>query len=129
MSARRDDLARLTPEALAQLANLGLVKRAQRELAAGYRPDITIDADGRLCAQFPDQVTTEFAPGAGLADARCSCGAALCRHRIAVVLQHADSAAAKQPAADASAPPPPALPFARACAGAVQRRGMGAGRT
>jgi hypothetical protein len=112
MTARRDDLGRLTPEALAQLANLGLVKRAQRELAAGYRPDITIDADGRLCARFPDQVTTEFAPGAGLADARCSCGAALCRHRIAVVLQHADSAAAQEPAADTRAPPPPALPFA-----------------
>lgn len=112
MMARRDDLARLTPEALAQLANLGLVKRAQRELAAGYRPEIEIDADGRLRACFPDQVSTEFAPGAGLADARCSCGAALCRHRIAVVLQHADSAAAQEPAIGASAPTPPVLPFA-----------------
>lgn len=89
----RPDLARLTPEALAQLANLGLVKRAQKELAGGYVPSIEIAADGLLTAEFPDQVRTEFAPGAGLKEARCSCGAALCRHRIAVVLQHAARAA------------------------------------
>lgn len=100
----RPDLARLTPEALAQLANLGLVKRAQRELAGGYVPSISIDADGLLSAEFPDQVRTEFAAGAGLKDARCSCGAALCRHRIAVVLQHAARAAEAVPEA-ADAPP------------------------
>ena len=105
MTARRDDLARLTPEALAQLANLGLVKRAQRELAGGYLPQIEIGDDGHLRARFPDQVVTEFAPGAGLSDARCSCGAALCRHRIAVVLHHADCAAAQGPSTDAGAPP------------------------
>jgi hypothetical protein len=103
MSAQRKDLAQLTPEALAQLANLGLVKRAQKELAGGYVPNIRIEVDGHLHAEFPDQVRTEFAPGAGLKDARCSCGAPLCRHRIAVVLQHAataaDADAAELPAA------------------------------
>ena len=31
--------------------------------------------DGSLAGAFPDQVRTEFAPGAGLKEARCSCGA------------------------------------------------------
>jgi len=91
MLAARADLLRLTPEALAQLANLGLVKRAQRELAAGYAPALDLQPDGTLVALFPDQVRSEFAPGAGLKDARCSCGAALCRHRIAAVLHYAES--------------------------------------
>jgi hypothetical protein len=89
MNTRRADLLRLTPDALAQLANVGLVKRAQRELAAGYVPELALADDGRLTGEFPDQVRTEFAPGAGLREARCSCGAALCRHRIAVVLHYA----------------------------------------
>jgi hypothetical protein len=91
MLASRADLLKLTPEALAQLANLGLVKRAQRELAAGYVPTLELLPDDTLVAQFPDQVRSEFAPGAGLKEARCSCGAALCRHRIAAVLHYAES--------------------------------------
>ena len=34
----RKDLLALTPEAVAALANLGLVKRAQREIAEGNGP-------------------------------------------------------------------------------------------
>lgn len=116
----RSDLARLTPEALAQLANLGLVKRAQKELAAGYVPRIEIEADGLLRAEFPDQVHTEFAPGAGLKEARCSCGAALCRHRIAVVLQHASAATEAMPETR-DAPPPP-VDFRTLDAAQVQAR-------
>jgi len=91
MTASRTDLLKLTPEALAQLANVGLVKRAQRELAAGYVPTLELLPDGTLIALFPDQVRSEFGPGAGLKQARCSCGAALCRHRIAAVLSYAES--------------------------------------
>ncbi|MGQ0798550.1 MAG: hypothetical protein ACT4NL_00355 [Pseudomarimonas sp.] len=91
MQGSRADLLKLTPEALAQLANLGLVKRAQRELAAGYVPILELLSDGTLVAVFPDQVRSEFGAGAGLKDARCSCGAALCRHRIAAVLHYTES--------------------------------------
>jgi hypothetical protein len=98
----RSDLLRLTPEALAQLANLGLVKRAQRELTTGYTPTLTLADDGRISAVFPDQVTTDFAPGAGLKEASCSCGAALCRHRIAVVLHYAATTAGSDEAAGAA---------------------------
>lgn len=38
MSAARPDLLLLSPEALSHAANAGIVKRAVRELAAGYRP-------------------------------------------------------------------------------------------
>ncbi|UXI67016.1 DUF4132 domain-containing protein [Tahibacter amnicola] len=98
-AALRADLLKLTPEALAQLANLGLVKRAQRELAAGYVPQLTHADDGTVSAIFPDQVQTAFPPGAGLKEARCSCGATLCRHRIATVLHYAATSADEAPAA------------------------------
>ena len=60
---RRDDLLHLSPEALAQIANAGLVKRALRELAAGARPQLTVDPAGLLSAQFGDGVTTRWPPG------------------------------------------------------------------
>lgn len=96
-----DPLLRLTVEALTQLTNVGLVKRAQREVEAGTLPTLTRAEDGSLQAEFSDGVRTVFALGAGVADARCSCGAALCRHRLIVVLawqrQEADSAPAPEP--------------------------------
>jgi hypothetical protein len=95
-----DPLLRLTLEALTQLTNVGLVKRAQREVEAGTLPTLARADDGSLQAEFKDGVRTVFAPGAGIADARCSCGAALCRHRLIVVLawqrQATDSAPAAQ---------------------------------
>ena len=72
-----DALLRLTLEALTQLTNVGLGQRAQREVEAGTLPTITRADDGSLQAEFSDGVRTVFAPGAGIADARCSCGAAL----------------------------------------------------
>ncbi len=61
-------------------------------------PALSRGDDGALQAEFADGVRTAFAPGAGVADARCSCGAALCRHRLIVVL-------AWQRQAGESAPP------------------------
>ena len=95
-----DPLLRLTVEALTQLTNVGLVKRAQREVEAGTLPTITRADDGSLQAEFTDSVRTVFAPGAGVADARCSCGAALCRHRLIVVLAWQRLAADSAPAAE-----------------------------
>ena len=86
MTPPNDPLLRLTAEALAQLTNVGLVKRAQREVEGGSPAQLTRGEDGVLRGQFADGVVTEIAPGQSVADARCSCGAALCRHRLIVVL-------------------------------------------
>jgi hypothetical protein len=90
VTGRRADLAALTPEAVAALANLGLVKRAQRELAEGKGP--TLEEDEAACVRgaSPDGAVVTWPPGASLRDARCTCGATgACRHRVAVALAYA----------------------------------------
>jgi hypothetical protein len=83
----REDFRRLTPEALAALANWGLVKRAQREPF----PQLTEGVDG-LTAVFPDGTECFFASTQPAALGRCSCGAAgWCRHRIGAILACADA--------------------------------------
>jgi len=95
----RQDLLQLTPEALAAVANVGLVKRARKELERS-RPTIAEDAAGVVTGTFPDGVTTTLPPGTRLADAPCSCGAvAVCRHRVALVLAYAAQQATPQPEA------------------------------
>ncbi|MDX8140681.1 SWIM zinc finger family protein [Lentzea sp. BCCO 10_0061] len=85
----RPDLMALTPDALAALANRGLVKRAVKELDAGVVPALDTDPAGAVQGKFPDGTTTTLPPGIALDAARCSCGAAgVCRHRIAVVLAY-----------------------------------------
>ena len=84
---RREDLLELTPQALTALANAGFVKRAQREVAAGQLPTLTIDDQGVVTAVFDDGVETRFPPGVGLHDAPCNCPASgMCRHRVTLVL-------------------------------------------
>ena len=119
MTPPNDPLLRLTPEALAQLTNLGLVKRAQREVEAGAPAELGRGDDGALRATFADGVRTEFAAGQGVADARCSCGAALCRHRLIVVLAWQRQAGSAAPTA--ALPSPGAVDDAalRAWAGAT----------
>jgi hypothetical protein len=112
---RRDDLLHLSPEALSQLANAGLVKRALRELAGGYRPQIAVDEAGLLGAQFSDGVHTRWPQGVPIQQAQCSCGAAtVCRHRVIAALAYREGALAA-PAA-AAAPPDTATPAATAAA-------------
>ena len=85
----RADLLALTPEALARLANVGLVKRAQKEVEAGAVVDLTVDADGTVTAVSKDGATTRLPPRATLAAAPCTCGAiTVCRHRLAAVLAY-----------------------------------------
>lgn len=85
----RPDLLALTPDALAALANRGLVKRAAKELDAGAVPALDTDPDGAVQGKFPDGTTTTLPPNTTLDAARCSCGAVgVCRHRIAVVLAY-----------------------------------------
>lgn len=102
----RADLAALGSEALIQLANAGLYKRAQREFDAGYRPELELGADDAVTGRYPDGVTTSLPAGATLREGRCSCGApGVCRHRIALVLAYQAQAAAAPVAAVVPADP------------------------
>lgn len=97
MSTVRQDLMHLSPEALAQAANMGIVKRAVRELEGGYRPQCTLDGDATLTAAFPDGVTTTWPQGRPIQQAHCTCGAAgVCRHRVIAALAYRASAAETQ---------------------------------
>ncbi|MFC0070993.1 SWIM zinc finger family protein, partial [Umezawaea endophytica] len=84
----RDDLLALTSDALAALANRGLLKRATKDLDAGAGPTVEVDG-GTVRGRFPDGVEVELPVGVALGAAACSCGAqGVCRHRIAVVLAY-----------------------------------------
>ncbi|MEO3830138.1 hypothetical protein [Actinomadura sp. B10D3] len=106
----RTDLLALTPDALAALANRGLVKRAAKDLDAGNGPGIAVSPDGGVEGTFPDGTTTSLPAGAGLEAAACSCAATgTCRHRICLVLAYQRTAAdAADPAPDGSGPEPDA---------------------
>lgn len=94
----RDDLAALTPEKLAALANWGLVKRATRDIEAGRGP-VVEEEEATVTGCFPDGVEVRLPPGTALRDAFCSCGAgSVCRHRVAVVLAYASGAGAPRAA-------------------------------
>ncbi|BBL76831.1 hypothetical protein [Methylomagnum ishizawai] len=95
----RADLLRLSPEALAQATNLGLVKRALRELEGGNRPSLVLDAANTLTATFGDGVATVWEAEQPIQHSRCSCGAqGVCRHRLIAALAYR---------ADAEQAPPP----------------------
>lgn len=90
----RSSLLELTPEALMALANAGLVKRAQKDLAAGVIPTLTIESDGAIWAEFEDGTTTSISPSQSLKEASCTCPASnMCRHRVALVLAYQASQA------------------------------------
>jgi hypothetical protein len=85
----RADLVALTPESVAALANLGLVKRAQREIAAGEGPSLEEDAQQTVIGTFPGGVVARLFAGKSLKDGACTCGApGVCRHRVAVALAY-----------------------------------------
>lgn len=85
----RADLLALTPQAIASLSNLGLVKRAQKELEQGKGPKLEELPDGTVVGSFEDGNTARLVPGKGLKDSPCSCNATtVCRHRVAVALAY-----------------------------------------
>ncbi len=100
----RPDLLALTADGLAQLGNVGLVRRAQRELDAGAGPVLDDeDATGAIVARFPEGTVTRLAAGKPPDAAACTCPASgMCRHRVALVLAYQRRAAA----AAGSAPGP-----------------------
>jgi len=113
----RADLLALTPDALAALANRGLVKRAAKDLDAGAAPAIDLAADGTLTAVFPDGATAVLPAAGGLDTATCTCGApGKCRHRIGAVLAYQQTATAATetdtPAEAPAEPEPQATPAA-----------------
>ncbi|ATB35558.1 hypothetical protein CYFUS_000971 [Cystobacter fuscus] len=98
----RADLLALTPQAIASLSNLGLVKRAQKDLEQGKGPRLEELADGTVVGTFEDGIITRLVPGKAFKDNPCSCGAAtVCRHRVATALAYPAFIAT-------SAVPPPA---------------------
>lgn len=87
-AARRPDLLHLSPEALTQLANAGLVKRAQRERESGCQPALALQDDGTLVTTFSDGIITRWPPGQSIHQSSCTCPApGLCRHRLIAALQ------------------------------------------
>lgn len=110
----RPDLLHLSPEALAQLTNTGLVKRALREQEAGYLPNLSLEPDATLVATFPDGVVTRWPAGKPIHQTQCSCVATgVCRHRLIAALQfraEATSATAKADSKAAEAPQATAAP-------------------
>jgi hypothetical protein len=85
----RKDLLALSEDGLAQLANVGLVKRGRRDVAEGKLPTITEADDGTVQADFADGTVTRLAPDRALIDATCTCPASgVCRHRVTLVLAY-----------------------------------------
>ncbi len=88
MSAARDDLLRLGDAQLAALANVGLLKRARREVEAGRGPTLELNDEGTLVATSPDGAVSHIGKDPSAVLGTCTCGAPrACRHRIAAVLQ------------------------------------------
>jgi hypothetical protein len=104
----RADLRALDADALAALANRGLVKRAAREVE---REPPLLSADGpAIVAEFSDGVRASL-PEGGLDQGRCTCGAAgVCRHLIGLILayQAVPAAPASGPGSGADIAPDPA---------------------
>jgi len=93
----RADLIALTDDGLTQLSNAGLVKRAQRELAAGTGPDLTELDDGTIEARFADGTRTRLAMGKEISDATCTCpSSAVCRHRVLLAMAYREERATQR---------------------------------
>lgn len=85
----RADLIALTPEAIAALSNVGLVKRAQKEIEQGKGPVLVEDADETVIGTFEDGAIARLVKGKLLRDCLCSCpSTGVCRHRVAVALAY-----------------------------------------
>ena len=94
---RRTDLLTLTTEDLTLLSNRGLVKRAQRELAAGQLTyQLTQTADAGLRFDWSDGVTCYLPEAEVLCDRHCTCTAlSICRHLIRSILAYQASTPSK----------------------------------
>jgi hypothetical protein len=98
----RKDLLALTPEAVASLANLGLVKRAQREIAEGQGPQLEETPEGTVIGTFADKTVAKLIAGKTLKDSPCRAT----RRRFVAIVSRSRS---RQPwhAAQLDGAPPP----------------------
>ena len=88
MTGMRTDLLALTDDSLAAIANRGLLKRAQREVAAGAGPTL-VEHEGTVTATFADGVVVVLARGTALDQSTCTCTAtAVCRHRVMLAVAY-----------------------------------------
>ena len=87
---KRADLLALTIDDLMVLSNRGLVKRAQKELAAGKLSyEMEEMATGALKFVWSDEAVCELPKDEALGDRHCNCTATtLCRHLIRSVLAY-----------------------------------------
>ncbi|GIE33323.1 hypothetical protein Ait01nite_063680 [Actinoplanes italicus] len=100
----RPDLRALDADALAALANRGLVKRAARDVE---REPPGLSGDGSaIVAEFGDGVRATL-PEGGLEQGRCTCGAAgICRHLIGLILAYQAVSADADPQPQSAEPVP-----------------------
>jgi hypothetical protein len=85
----RLDLVALTDAVLTQLATVGQVKRALRELAAGACLKLTQLEDGSVTALFADGAQTRLPVNQLPKNASCTCpSATFCQHRIMLALAY-----------------------------------------
>jgi SWIM zinc finger len=93
----RTDLVALTPDDLAELANRGLLKRAQKELEAQpISYSVEESADQTVTVRWNDSAVCTLPPGTVLSDRLCSCSAtAICRHLVGAVLAYQQWVAAE----------------------------------
>lgn len=110
----RPDLLALTSDDLATLANLGLVKRAQKEVERGEPAgEVVLEPDGTLRATWSDGATCALPPARALAQEQCTCAATtVCRHLVRTVLAYQAAAGAAPPPASEAAPPAAPAPSA-----------------
>lgn len=91
-SAIRHDILSLTEEKLTQLANAGLVKRANKALENGDNPKFSYqagkDKNDTLISEFADGHIVTWHANQALPDSECTCPAPLCRHRVQTVLAY-----------------------------------------
>jgi hypothetical protein len=86
----RADLLALTDDDLATLANVGLTKRARKDIESGeFVGEIAEDEVGNVSVKWSDDVTCVLPNAKGLSEARCTCPAAgICRHILRSVMAY-----------------------------------------
>ncbi|MBC7880409.1 MAG: hypothetical protein H7Y37_03685 [Anaerolineae bacterium] len=86
----RSDLVSLTADDLAELANRGLLKRAQKELEV-QPPTYGVEesADQTVIVRWNDAAVCTLPPSTVLSDRQCTCSAtSICRHLVGAVLAY-----------------------------------------
>ncbi len=86
----RTDLVALTPDDLAELANRGLLKRAQKEIEV-QPPTYGVEesADQTVIVRWNDGAVCTLPPSTVLSDRQCTCSAtSICRHLVGAVLAY-----------------------------------------